>query len=410
MTHLRPLGGWLLVAGLSLACGRDRGVPETSSTLDSAGVAITTSTAPQWSEGEAWRLGSQPTLQIGGGALDTTLLVGPVAGAFRLPDGRVVVADEGALLLRWFSADGRPLTTAGGRGDGPGEFRDISRVLVVADTVAVVDAQLRRVSLFTYDGVFQRSFTARSPAGTTAPAFPIGRQADGSWVATVGTTHSTGDPAGTRRDSIMIWLTNEEGDAATQVLTIPGNDVVVISTSRFIGVSNPPFGRSTTVRYHDGSLWVATADSYRIDRYDLEGQLHESVRVAVEPALVTSEESAAVRDSALRALEGADASLADAYGAEIRAMPMPATKPPFRTFRLDDAGRLWVQQFALEGDTRPAHWSVFDSEDRLLGTVVLPPLFQPTHIRDAEIIGVWTDPDGVDHVLGYALLTEPLAE
>src|SRR3990172_11474668 len=95
-------------------------------TRDSAGIPIIDNAKPAWSPGREWRLSEKPTLDLGGGtAADHEL--GHIAGATRLSDGRVVVADQSTLQLRFYNASGR-LNSVGGKGQGPGEFKDFGTI------------------------------------------------------------------------------------------------------------------------------------------------------------------------------------------------------------------------------------------------------------------------------------------
>ncbi len=118
-----------LVVGVatSAACNAD-GVAPASAVRDSAGVRIVESVAPQWTPETAWRLSQEPVTHIGGMEGDPNQELFRVRGAIRLTNGNIVVANAGTSELRFFRADGSYLRSAGGDGDGPGEFRVVSWV------------------------------------------------------------------------------------------------------------------------------------------------------------------------------------------------------------------------------------------------------------------------------------------
>ena len=70
-----------------------------------------------------WSLSEEPTLVIGGADERESHLLFQVAGAARLGDGRVVVANGSTLQLRYYDPAGNHLLDAGGRGEGPGELQ-----------------------------------------------------------------------------------------------------------------------------------------------------------------------------------------------------------------------------------------------------------------------------------------------
>src|SRR5688572_26968412 len=96
-------------------------------TRDSAGIRIIDNIKPAWSHGREWRVSEKPTLDIGGGPTADQQL-GRIAGVTRLTDGRIVVADQSTLQLKFFDASGRHLQSVGGNGQGPGEFKDFSTI------------------------------------------------------------------------------------------------------------------------------------------------------------------------------------------------------------------------------------------------------------------------------------------
>lgn len=110
-----------------------------------AGVLLAGCSAgePSSQEGafQPWSVSAEPSLSIGGSGADVPedyLLYG-VAGATRMSDGTVVIANMGSTQLKYFDAGGRHLRTVGGPGDGPGEMRGVLQVVPwPGDTVMVL--------------------------------------------------------------------------------------------------------------------------------------------------------------------------------------------------------------------------------------------------------------------------------
>ena len=399
----------VILLALLAACGGDAPPAEPFVVTDSAGVRLAMSNAAAWPEGGGWRVGDAPSLLIGGDITDRGDLVGPISGAFRLPDGRVVVVDGGAHALKWFGPDGVLQHQVGRRGDGPGEFSRITRVLVVADSIAIVDLDLRRVTLFSLDGDVGRTLTLVSAPGAPFPPTPIGRMAGGDWIGMLRSWHSSGGGGGARRDSVWIWRMDRSGTPVEQLLALPGNDVIVASNEQFVGSMVSPLGRRTTVRFHDGDLWVGTGDDPVLERVRDDGSVLHRVRWAAPGRPVTSDLADAQRDT-LRApfMDAPESPIASAYLAAAAEWRPPAELPAYDTFRLDDQDHLWVADYALDEAAARA-WQVFDPDGRWLGPVTMPPGFVPSHISDREIVGVWTDPDGLERVVVYPLSRDTAA-
>ena len=134
-------------------CGN--GTPNASTTVDSAGVRIVTS-----SDGDlnasVWLMDSLPITVIGTGDDRLGHDLSRLAGAMRLRDGRVVIADGGSLEIRFFDADGAFEYAAGGEGGAPGEFRGLNWIQLQGDTVVGYDPRQQRLSFFDSQGNYLR--------------------------------------------------------------------------------------------------------------------------------------------------------------------------------------------------------------------------------------------------------------
>ena len=57
-----------------------------------------------------------------------------MAAALRLPNGQIVIANSGSNELRYYDSAGVFLYAVGREGFGPGEFKDIGGVWLVAES------------------------------------------------------------------------------------------------------------------------------------------------------------------------------------------------------------------------------------------------------------------------------------
>src|SRR5688572_6620169 len=112
--------------------------------------------------GSEWLVDSVPLFAVG----DSTPELFQVRTAKFLSDGHFVVADGGSRELLVFDQDGQLVTRAGGEGEGPGEFRDLTFVSVgPADSLFAYDGRARALSVFDRRGQFNRSLSLRAAAG-----------------------------------------------------------------------------------------------------------------------------------------------------------------------------------------------------------------------------------------------------
>ena len=180
------------VSIISIACADMGSVAVDSVRRDSAGVEIVENPGAVWTDATAWRLSDEPRLRIGTFDGAPELQLYQVAAGLLLDDGRVVVANSGSQELRFYTPGGQHLVSHGGDGEGPGEFRTISRAQRLGgDTIRVYDFRTRRLFDLTPEG-FIASITLRPPEGARAVSY-LGTAADGSMLAQALVTPDLGE-------------------------------------------------------------------------------------------------------------------------------------------------------------------------------------------------------------------------
>ena len=388
----------LLGAGVLAGCGATAGAAPV--TRDSAGVAIVENTAPAWREGEAWRLSAEPSLTIGEVDGPPEYQFGRVAGAVRLSDGRVVVADAQQNVLRDFNASGRHLASVGREGEGPGEFRSLAWVQATPeDSLLAYDPRLERVTVFSPQAEPVRSVSLRSEPGQSVLEV-LGRLAGGGYLASeqpyAGPEQIRG---GLRRDSVLMLRLGADGSAGDSLARIPGRESFVEIVEHGNTRMTLFFGRIPVFALSGDRVVLGTNDAYEMLVYSPSGALERRIRQRVEPRPVTDADVAALRQ---KFTDGLPAQWLARAQPLLEKMPVPATMPFYRAVLVDDAGDLWVEDYAGPRDDSHA-WSVFDAQGRLLGSVDMPEALRPTQIGRDYVLGVWRDELGVESVRLYAL-------
>ena len=186
-----------------------------------------------------------------------------------LPDGRVVIPQSQAVLRADLGAG--TADTLGRSGEGPGEYRQPFRVLILHGGIAMLDGQLSRLTVWNPDG------TVRSTA-------PVSRYASfGGVLDTLGHAFFEQLPA-----NISIGDINEAGRAkdstAIYRMTLPGPQYDTVAKIYEIGKVTIRFGDGATFRRRlyqtpdvwgvlpDGTLWIARGRENRIDRRAADGK------------------------------------------------------------------------------------------------------------------------------------------
>jgi hypothetical protein len=130
-----------------------------------------------------------------------------------LVDSSVFIADGGSMQLLKFNHAGVFLQAVGGRGAGPGEFRNIRWIAADGDGLIVLDASLRRMSVFSIGGELYETF--RLPDEMTGRPEWIERLGSKFVVAgTSGLDPRTFD--GVAQDSIVLFSIDTGGNIGGQ--------------------------------------------------------------------------------------------------------------------------------------------------------------------------------------------------
>lgn len=372
---------------------------------DSAGIRIIENTTPAWSTGEAWSLAEAPELRIGVVDGDPRYQFFHMMGAWRFEDGRLVVMDGGTRELRFYDAAGSFLLTVGGRGEGPGEFGQLDLLDVVGDTLRIFDRALQRVSIFSPTGRFIRSFGIPKLEGNPMPE-PRGWFADGTYLVETSVPFWQGEPqSGLQRIEARYYRLDPAGAVLDSLGEFVQGQHYLEADSRGIASVAVPFALRSATAIGGGRFYFGTSASYEIEARRPDGRLELLVRRLHENRPVTpadidnyirGRQRYAPGDANRRRLE-----------ALFRELPIPATMPAYASVMVDAAGNLWVEERPAPGassSTQGSRWAVFDDEGRWLGTVTLPPSFEPFQIGADFILGQRVDELDVQYLELYRLV------
>lgn len=395
--------GWLLpglingVLGVGLVlggCGTGTaGAPLT--VRDSAGVRIITVPAATLERVPDWPVAARPELDMGAADGPGPDVFDRIAAVARLGDGRVVVADGGSSEVRFYDATGRFLHRTGGRGGGPGEYTFISGMGVgPGDSLWVYDFGARRFTVLAAGGAVVRIVTVGTALSS---ADAVGRWRDGAfalrehWGAGVGA-----QGGGLERAPAAVTRLSGDGSRLDTLGLFPGREVFIGSEGGRTVMSQPLFGHSLQVAMGANLLAIGDPADFAVSLYDEGGRLRVALRVrgmdlSLGPALVRQamqERLSAVRDVDRPALRR-----------QLESMDMPATRPAYAALRIAAGGQVWIEEYRV--GTGPATWWVFDPARGPIGRVTLPAGFTLEQAGDDWVLGVWRDPQDVEHVRSY---------
>ena len=390
----------ILILYAPLACGPDAndGTRLHIVTRDSADVRIIENPRPP-DGSRVWLVGPEPSVSIGEREGRDPYMLHQVRDATKLNDGRILVANGGDDELRVFDASGIWLESWGGRGEGPGEFGDLSHVDSWAgDSVIAWSGPGSSISVFDSEGNFGRGFTLEIDADD-----PFGL-----YVFPAAVTATSSILAGQLPevfDRVVIELRDAEGRLLSSLGRHPGvehHPVETISGSvRMVMRYKAIFGPAVA-QVPWGELVVHTlGDRYEIKAFTEDGTLARVVRRDHASRPPTAEE---VEGYIEEQVSGYPDELIAERRRQYRSVPVAERMPAFTSVVVDGLHHLWVEEYELPGEERPGSlWTVFDPEGRVLGFVETPEGLEIFEIGEDYILGRSLDELDVEHVQVWPL-------
>ena len=401
MTDRSWLAGAAALPFLLLWACASESEPPSTTVRDSVGITIVENSRVPQTDAGGWRVDPEPILTIGTVSGDPNYQMFTVNGALRLPDGRIVVANDGSQDLRIYDADGVYQSSIGGHGSGPGEFNSIWYLgRYGGDTLIVLDGYLRRISYLHPDDGFIRSTPTDQELGLILIA--QGNLADGRIVSGGGPIW--GGPVepqqGFSRDRTRFLVVGSDGSLEQDLGEFPGAEIYFRSNENEAEVVMVPFSKAPAGAAWGDLIYVGISDSYQILVYDSGGDLLRIIRLEQDPLPVTSEDTETYIQE--RVEQVVDAGERRRMEEVYRAPPPLDRMPAYRVFRTDVLGNLWVEEYRRPGDDIPT-WTVFDPEGAVLGRVSLPAGLSVREIGEDYVLGVYTDDLDVEYVQMYRL-------
>lgn len=359
---------------------------------DSVGIRIVENDHTQgvWTQAEAWRLSSQPSLQIGTVAGDEEYQFYRIRHVNQVSDGRIAVVNTGSYEVRLFDPRGAHLLTIGGEGDGPGEFRSPWFVFEApGDSIVVIDLY-REVSIFNDEGEFIRRFLPQRPDGRAyGEGFaPVAQFGDGSLLFREYKRNPPPD-LGIYRNRIGLYRLGLDG---TTVVSLGEFDDQTLVAGGYYH-----FGARAQEAVADSTIWYGPGDRFELREIAPDGSTIRLIRLDRPPRPVTEQDVVTARTSILgedpspglrRLVEGSQAAPVFPHHYEIQ---------------VDADGNLWVQDYQPFGTEADRLWSIFDPRGRFLGDVRVPAGLRIHQIGPDYVLGVTTDAFDVEYVVMYGI-------
>ena len=370
---------------LALACG-DIDPPEPADTrTPDSGVIIVENPRPADGSRLGWRIGPEMAVQIGMLEGDDPYLLDGVTDASRLSDGRIVVVNYDSRELRVFDGAGTHLTTWGGPGEGPNEFRHPVRNIdrLPGDSLVAWDQTKCMVTVMGPTGEVARRFEV-------CPISPVAVFRDGSML--------TSPSPGFRDfgvDSVTVEFRDAEGTLKSSLGRHPGMERHIDGEA--LTIYGVIFGHRLILAAW-GDLGVVTPNtSYEIRAFAQDGSLARIVRRDHEARAPTDADVEGYIEERVSWYTDAETRARERRGFE--PVPVSDRLPALASVMADGLDHLWVEEFEPPGEEWPGVlWCVFDPDGNVLGFVETPEGLQIYEIGEDYILGRVRDDLDVPYV------------
>jgi hypothetical protein len=312
--------------------------------------------------------------------------------------GQIYVGDLNRAEVSVLAEDGSLLRTIGKSGKGPGEFEWINNVQVLpGDSLLVYDRGLGRITVFA-PGSETVAYTIDLAAASRLlpPASVVRLAGRQGYVGTVIEPFraSGDDPRQDYEREQVVRLLDLDGSVTHDSVLVlrAGQNILTARTGRSVTAMPNPFGRPGEVKVGPGGrLYYGWGDSLSITIYSPGGQRTGGFSLPHERLPVTDDDIRGIfaSESEARQFQPAVRTFLDAHAS--------GTWPAFRTFSVDDRGRIWIGLLAPAGE--PTKWTAFDGEGTPICSAALPANTRIYAVHGDRAYSVAVDEMDVSHVV-----------
>lgn len=333
---------------------------------------------------------------VGGDRLEAGLVVALIADE----QGSVYVADRGRKQIAVFDSAGRLVRTIGRSGQGPGEFRSLTDLAWLGDTLVVADLTQRRITLFSRDGRHLTAWPITSEIAMLRRLIQGGPSLAAAVMVREGPVIAAahGQPV---REAVRRYYHFTPTGEAVRIAGVEdatpeprGSDCE--TTGGAIEILEPPFADRgpLAARRANGELALATRDRYRIDFLDPRTGVPATRIDRPYPELRVTDPKWQAEAARFIALGRAGA---------IQCTPRyerPELQPIIRAMTSDERGRLWLEVTTATGFAL----NIVDPNAASVSESVMPsrdPRVAP-YARGNRLYIVAIDADGVQSIQVYS--------
>lgn len=343
---------------------------------DSAGVSIVTI---EGSVGglESLRISGEARIEI---APDEAPQVGSYGEVLMLSSGDIWVEDNQTGTIWRFDSEGEVQGIIARRGDGPGEFRNLTQLSVtIGDTVIAFDRRRNSFAVFDGGGALLGTIPVSryDSIGTAVAVEGWGLDTQHLLLQRVGQGAKNAQGAYPRRQPqhAILSVLDGRGTTIASPVVFDGGYTVEIESGDLLPV---PFANEPAIATGSGRAVYGTGATYDLTVSD--SRLRTIMRIRwpewdqpLDPAEVRVARSTV--ETAMAAFRARAPEMARVLlEARFSSAGLPDMRPAIGRVMIDSEKRLWVSRFLprIPGIDEGENWHVLDSVGRPIGRLQLP--------------------------------------
>ncbi len=281
--------------------------------------------------------------------------------------GRIFIGEQQDPIVYVLSTDGDLLKKIGREGSGPGDFQRLGSIHIgSADTLYIHDWSLGYLSVYEPERLELAYSIAVSYDDSLGKSYSLVGTLDTGYLFTYGRPIRAGEPSQGRRMHVMLvnW--------AREIIHPPIHSILAADwlsdaddEGRIYAIRMPfPVGRETILRMGPNrNLFAGWTESIDIEVISPDGIEHNTVTHSLASVPLTRQE--------IKLFAEGISGRSDWVYDKILTADLPATKPAFETFVVDDLERIWIKT-ASPSIADTARWLILDQKSQLKGEIRLP--------------------------------------
>jgi hypothetical protein len=302
----------------------------------------------------------------------------------------LAVLDRGAKQLLLFGSDGTLRRASGRPGDGPGEFGDpIQLVRLAADSVAIWDWELNRITVLAPDGTVAETTPLNPPVAN--PTGDIGTMSQtGTWV--VGQHDVKWRENSFEPQSLVLLAYDRGGTLLDTILKLPYGELgLAVPEARMMG--SPVFDSRGSFAASAGRLYTSDGAHREVRVRSVEG-LGSIIRWSGESLEVKSADVELYWSKRMQAAPGLHSLLRK----QRDVVPVADSFPAVGQVLAGQDGSVWIREFVRPGST-VQRWLGFTSRGEPLCQLSLPATETILEFGRGYVVAVVRGPLDVEEVV-----------